>query len=53
MLFNEQTLLSEIEKTWGKAGAHADVYRTLLNEERRSREMLQHIFETVRTYSGD
>lgn len=31
-IFNEETLLAEIEKTWGKAGAHADLFRTILNQ---------------------
>lgn len=31
-MFNEKTLLEEIERVWGKHGAHAEVYRDMLKK---------------------
>lgn len=31
-IFNEEALLQEIIKTWGEHGAHADLFRTILND---------------------
>ena len=30
-IFNEETLAKEIAKIWGEHGAHADLFRTILN----------------------
>lgn len=43
-IFNEITLANEIEKTWGNAGAHMEVYMNLL---RKIDKMNQTINEAI------
>lgn len=40
---NEATLLQEIERIWGPAGAHADILRSLINERDRLRALLEKV----------
>jgi hypothetical protein len=39
-MFNEQKLQEEIERIWGPHGAHAYLYRCLLDENERLRELV-------------
>ena len=41
--FSEDTLLREIEKVWGRYGAHADLYRYILMRLKAAEVVLAHV----------
>lgn len=43
--FNEETLMREIERTWGSAGAHMDVFKGILKKAQAFDEILMKVEE--------
>lgn len=44
--FSEDTLLEEIEKIWGKYGAHADLYKYILKRLKAAEDVITHLDST-------
>ncbi len=51
-IFNEQSLGDAIDQTFGKYGAHAEVYRNLLKRIEKLEDALDISMKSLRTY-GD
>lgn len=52
-IFNEETLLTEIESKWGRYGAHSDVLRILISNNRRMNKELKIVHECLTELYND